>query len=123
MLKSEESTYKFIALDYSLGMSLAEDGRVRDVIPGYAAAQAGIGPGMRVIAVNGRKLSRDVIHDAIKAAKGGSRPIELLVANDDFYRTVQINYHDGEKYPSLVRDESKPDVLSEIIKPLVQHPN
>jgi hypothetical protein len=77
---------------------------------------------MKIVAVNGRKFSRDVIHDALKAAKGGSQPIELLIANDDFYRTVQVNYHDGDKYPNLARDESKPDVLSEIIKPLVQHP-
>ena len=77
---------------------------------------------MKIVAVDGRKFSRDVIHDAIQAAKGGNKPIELLIANEDFYRTVQVNYHDGEKYPSLVRDESKPDVLSEIIKPLAQHP-
>jgi hypothetical protein len=77
---------------------------------------------MQIVAVNGRKFSRTVIHDAIKAAKGGSSPIELLVQNEEFYRTMPVNYHEGEKYPALVRDPNKPDVLSEIIKPLVQHP-
>ncbi len=122
LLKAQESIYKVVALEYSLGLSLTEQGDVRDVIPGYPAAQAGVAPGMKIVAVNGRKFSREVIHDAIGAAKGVKQPIELLVTNDDFYRTVQVNYHDGEKYPSLVRDESKPDVLSEIIKPLVEHP-
>ncbi len=122
MLKSEESVFKAVVLTYSLGLSLSEEGGVRDIIPGSAAAQAGVAPGMKIVAVNGKKFSKDVIHDAIKAAKGGQQPIELLVENDDFYRTVQVNYHDGEKYPALVRDESKPDVLSDIIKPLVQHP-
>jgi len=122
MSKAEESTFKVVNLTYSLGLSLTEDGNVRDIIPGYPAAQAGIGPGMQIVAVNGRKFSKDVIHDAIKAAKGGTQAIELLVANDEYFRTVPVNYHEGEKYPSLVRDESKPDVLSEIIKPLAQHP-
>ncbi len=122
MLKSEESVYKAINLTYSVGLSLNEDGKVKDIIPGYPAAQAGVAPGMEIVAVNGKKFSKDVIHDAIKAAKGGNQPIELLVENDGFYRTLRVNYHEGEKYPALVRDESKPDVLSDIIKPLTQHP-
>jgi len=40
----------------------------------------------------------------------------LIVENTEYYRTVKLDYHEGEKYPHLVRDESKPDVLSEIIK-------
>ena len=74
------------------------------------------------MAVNGRKFSKEVVHDAVKASKGSSQPIEFLVENTEFYRTYSVNYHDGEKYPHLMRDESKADVLSEIIKPLVQHP-
>ncbi len=40
--------------------------------------------------------------------------------NGDYFKTFTVNYHDGEKYVHLVRDESKPDVLSEIIKPLAK---
>jgi predicted metalloprotease with PDZ domain len=81
------------------------------------AAKAGIGPGMMVIAVNGRKFSGDVLGDALKAGKTGSSPLELLVENTTYYKTYKIDYQGGEKYPHLVRDESKPDTLSEIIKP------
>jgi hypothetical protein len=38
------------------------------------------------------------------------------VENTDYYTTYKLNYHEGEKYPHLVRDESKPDMLSDIIK-------
>ena len=52
---------------------------------------------------------------------GGQRtvqtPLELLVENTDYYKTFKLDYHGGEKYPHLVRDESKPDLLSDIIKP------
>ena len=28
-----------------------------------------------------------------------------------------LDYHGGEKFPHLVRDETKPDLLTDIIKP------
>ncbi|HMK29534.1 MAG TPA: PDZ domain-containing protein, partial [Terriglobales bacterium] len=120
--KDEEDVYKAVGLHYSLGMSLGEDGKVRDVVPGYPAALAGIAPGMKIIAVNGRKFSRDVIHDALKASQGSRQPMEILAENEDFYHTYSVNYHEGEKYPHLVRDQGKPDVLSDVIRPLASHP-
>lgn len=101
---------------FTVGLQLREDGGITDTVEGMMAAKAGIGPGMRVIAVDGRRFSGEVLHDAIKAAKGGHDPIELLVENTDYFRTFKLDYRDGEQYPHLVRDESKPDVLSEILK-------
>ena len=80
------------------------------------AAKAGIGPGMKIVAVNGRRFSADILHDAIKGAKGGNQPIELLVENTDYFKTYKLDYHEGEKYPRLVRDESKPDLMADILK-------
>jgi len=101
---------------YSLGLNLRDDGGIRDTIEGMPAALAGIGPGMQLIAVNGRQFSADVLRDAIRAAKNNGAPIELLVENTDYYKTYKIDYHGGEKYPHLVRDESKPDLLTDILK-------
>jgi len=101
---------------YTFGLQLRDDGGIIDTVEGMMAAKAGIGPGMRVVAVNGRRFSAEVLHDAIKAAKGGHDSIELLVENTDYFRTFKLDYHDGEQYPHLVRDESKPDLLSEILK-------
>jgi len=102
---------------YTLGLLLKDDGEVIDTVEGMTAANGGMGPGMKIVAVNGRRFSPDVLHDAIKTAKGGSEPIELLVENTDYFKTYKLDYHNGEKYPHLVRDESKADLLSEIIKP------
>ena len=71
---------------------------------------------MKLVAVNGRRFTSDVVRDAIKSSKGGNAPIELLVENDDYFKTYKLDYHDGEMYPHLVRDDSKPDLLSEILK-------
>ncbi len=102
---------------YSIGLWLRQDGTIVDTIEGMPAAKAGIGPGMKLIAVNGRKFSDSVLGDALKAGKTSSAPLELLVENTEYYTTYKIDYHGGEKYPHLVRDESKPDALDEILKP------
>jgi hypothetical protein len=45
----------------------------------------------------------------------------LLVLNDDYYRTCTIDYHGGERFPHLVREENKADLLDELAKPLEEH--
>jgi predicted metalloprotease with PDZ domain len=99
---------------FSLGLELKEDGAIADTIEGMPAAVAGIGPGMKLIAVNGRQFSPEVLRAALKAGKDSSMPLELLVENTDYYKTYKVDYHGGERYPHLVRDESKPDLLTGI---------
>jgi predicted metalloprotease with PDZ domain len=101
---------------YSIGMDLREDGTITDTIEGMPAAVAGIGPGMKLVAVNGRRYSPEVLREAIKAGKNASEHLELLVENTEYFKTFKLDYHGGERYAHLVRDESKPDLLSEIFK-------
>jgi predicted metalloprotease with PDZ domain len=103
---------------YSIGLQLGADGTVADSIFGGPAFNAGIVSGMKVIGVNGRIYTHDLLEDAIKASvKDSSPPISLVVVNDDYIHTDNINYHGGPRYPHLVRDEAKPDYLDELIKP------
>ena len=115
-----DHTRKTMDFSYSLGLLLKEDGTVLDVNPNLAAFKAGIAPGMRIVSVNGRTWSTDVLEDAIVAAKKSTAPIELSVENGSFNETYKVNYHDGERYPHLERDNSKPDVLGEVIKSRAQ---
>ena len=107
---------KAVGAHYSVGLLFGSDGVIRDTVEGMVAAKAGIGPGMKVVAVNGRRFSAEVWHDAIRAAKTSTSPIELIVENTEYFRVVKLDYHEGEKYPHLVRDESKPDLLTEIYR-------
>jgi len=102
---------------YSIGLQVGEDGSVMDSIVGGLAFKAGITSGMKVVAVNGRVYTHDLLNDAIKASKDSKNPIVLLVIADDYYKTCTIDYHDGERYPHLQRDDSKPDYLDDLIKP------
>jgi len=117
ILKATESEYRVVSAEYSIGLALNDEGVVSDAIEGMPAAKAGIGPGMKVIAVNGRRFSGNVLRDALKSGKNSSELLELLVENAEYYKTYKLDYHGGERYPHLVRDSSKPDLLSEIIKP------
>ena len=102
---------------YSIGLKVGTDGTVTDAIVGSPAFEAGVSSGMKVIGVNGRVYSHDLLVDAIKAAKDTSQPVTLLVVVDDYFRTCIINYHGGDKFPHLVREADKPDYLDELIKP------
>jgi predicted metalloprotease with PDZ domain len=117
LVKTREEERNHIEASYSIGLLLRDDGTIVDTIEGMPAAAAGIGPGMKVVAVNGRRFTAEVLRDALKAGKNSSQPLELLVENTDYYKSYKLDYHGGEKYPHLVRDDSKPDMLSDIIKP------
>jgi predicted metalloprotease with PDZ domain len=114
--RAEGADGKKLDARYSLGLSMSDEGVVKDTVEGMIAAKAGIGPGMKVVAVNGRRLTADVWKDAIRASKSSSTPLELIVENTEYFRVVKLDYHGGEKFPHLVRDESKPDLLTEIYK-------
>ncbi|MGO8933367.1 MAG: M61 family metallopeptidase [Terracidiphilus sp.] len=104
---------------YSIGLQLDADGTVGDSVVDSPAFAAGISPGMKVVGVNGRVYTHDLLEDAITAAKDDTAPISLLVVDDDYYRTATIQVHSGERYPHLVRDDIKPDYLGDLIKPRV----
>ena len=105
-----------IDLSLSIGLRLSDDGTIEDVMydgPSYAA---GMGPGMKITAVNGKQFSADTMKEAVEAAKTEATLIQLIVANGPAVQTYAIDYHGGLRYPHLVREESRPDFLTEILR-------
>jgi len=115
MMSTSAGLYHSVPAALSFGLALNDDGTITDTTEGMPAAEAGIGPGMKLVAVNGRRFSPEILRDAVKATKNSNAPMELLIENTDYYKTYKIDYHGGEKYPHLVRDDSKPDLLTEIL--------
>ena len=118
-IRTGEKLRKSVDASYSLGFVVREDGALSDVIYGSPAYEAGIGPGMKLVAINGRAWSRDVLLDALRTSKDSQQPIDLLVENAKFFKTYSIAYHDGIRNPHLERIEG-PDVLGEILTPLTK---
>ncbi len=102
---------------YSIGLQIAPDGTIADSIVGSPAYKAGVTSGMKLVGVNGRVYTHDDLEDAIASAKDSTQPIALMVIIDDYYQTFNVDYHGGDRYPHLVRDDSKADYLDELIKP------
>ena len=112
--KAFEGLSKSTDVRYSLGFSVARDGTIRDVTPGTPAYQVGMGPGEKLIGVNDLEFTGEILRAAIKEAKTDPQPIRLLVSFGGHLRTFSLDYHSGEQYPRLVRDETQPDLLSAI---------
>jgi len=119
-MDAREKASGALDLSFSLGIIVNKEGAVVDAIPGSPAYAAGIGPGMRLIAVNGRAWSKDVAREALKAAMHSQQPIELLAENGEYFKSYAVNYHGGERYPHLERAEGQPDLLEEVTRPLAR---
>lgn len=118
MMVISESDGRFLDLTYSVGMLLDEDGMIRDAIQGMMAYKAGIGPGMRIQAVNGRGWSLETMRRAVADSEKNSKPLKLLIGNGDFMEMYTLDYHNGLRYPHLQRQNGAADYLDEIIQPL-----
>lgn len=123
LIKDLENGRESVEMGYSIGLRLQTNGMIQDVISGTPGAKAGLGPGMVITAVNGRKWSSDVLRDEVSAAaKSKTAPMALLVNNEGAMKTYTIDYHGGEQYPHLVRDDTKPDLLGQILAPRTSKP-
>lgn len=106
----------------SIGLRLADGdgdgaaGLVGDVRWGGPAFEAGLAPNMTVVAVNGLAFKPGILRAAIVDAKAKGGTIKLLAKNLDTYATFDVAYHDGLRYPHLVR-AAGPDRLAAIITP------
>jgi predicted metalloprotease with PDZ domain len=97
----------------SVGLVTEKDGTIFDVSPGSPAYDAGLGPHMTIIAVNGHIYSGDALNDAIQHPKNGK--ITLIVRNFDSVETHEMKYDGGLRYPHLERIPGTHDYLTEIL--------
>jgi predicted metalloprotease with PDZ domain len=118
ILAAEQSVSGKANLTSSIGMTVRADGMIQDVIPGMAAAQAGLSPYMKILAVNDHQFSVEELNRAVKNSKVNPGAIEILASNTGTIEHHSIAYHDGLRAPHLKRLEGKPDTLDAILTPL-----
>ena len=97
---------KYTDLFYSLGVNLNSDGKVTSTLWDGPAFNAGIVNGTQIMAVNGTAYSKDVIMDAVTAAKTSGEPIDLLVKRGEQFDTLSIRYDGGLRYPWIEPSKS-----------------
>ncbi|MBI5067888.1 MAG: M61 family peptidase [Deltaproteobacteria bacterium] len=101
---------------WSLGLGIDGKQLVIDVRPGSPGAAAGIVPGQKVLAVDGRRLAASALERSLRAAQKRGR-LELLVEDGDAFRALSIAYDGGPRAPSLERLPERPDRLEAIVTP------
>jgi predicted metalloprotease with PDZ domain len=99
---------------YSIGLNVRKDDSISDVLEGSPAWEAGLGPQMKILAVDGRAYSPDVLNEAIAHPPDGK--ISLVIRNFNTVETREIHYAGGVRYPHLERIPGSHDYLSEILK-------
>lgn len=99
----------------SLGMSLSGDGSIRSVILGSPADEAGLAPRMKIMAIDDYTWSRQRFAD-LMATSGSKGSITFTIVSGDRLSDVTITYDGGPRYMTMIRDESKPDLLAEIMQ-------
>jgi predicted metalloprotease with PDZ domain len=99
----------------SIGMDVKKDGTIWDVLPGSPAYNAGLGPQMAVLAVDGNEFSSDLLDESIAHPRSGK--ITLVVRNFATVETREIQYAGGVRYPHLDRIPGTHDYLTEILTP------
>jgi predicted metalloprotease with PDZ domain len=110
--KSGEKSRKNTDLSYSGGFILGKDGEITDVSWDSPAFNAGLTVGSKLVAVNGHALETDKLKEAIKAKKS---PLKLLVKTGDIYRTVELKYDGGLRYPKLEKTGTAPSSLDALL--------
>ncbi len=119
-LKDIERTWGrpgWVDLADSIGFSVNDDGDVFGVVPGRPGERSGLYDRSKILAVNGRKFSRNRILDAVEQSVL-KHSIELLVQEGELFRNLEIKYSDGLRYLRLERDETHPDWIAQLMKPL-----
>jgi predicted metalloprotease with PDZ domain len=102
---------------FSLGLFLDNDGKIVDVLWNGPAFKAGLAPGMKLVSVNGRAYSTQVLREEIAKARHGKKPLQLLAQSDGASEVHAVQYNEGLKYPHLVRRPGRTDYLQRILAP------
>jgi len=114
--RASEERSKSTDFTYSLGFSVRQDGGVTGVIWDGVGFRAGLAANSTIVAVNNRVYKGDVLKAAVREAKDGKGPIELLVKKGNNLRTITLDYKDGLRYPRLERIAGARDRLELLFK-------
>ena len=121
LVEATASVTEVVDLRYSVGLVLEASGAVTDVIPDSPAWKAGLAPGMKIVAVDERRFTKEGIEDAVRAGKDAPVTIALIVENADYFRTIRFETGGGSRFPVLTRDKG-PDLLEAILAPKARTP-
>lgn len=115
-IAGDENLREFTNLEFSLGFEADKNGYIYDVNRDLPAGKVGLTPGVKITTVNGEEFTSELLANAVAATISDTSPLVLEVEGSNYSRKVDLDYHMGRRYPHLVRDLTKADLLSDIIR-------
>ncbi len=112
----EDSQRGSVEFWYSLGLHVGSSGILTDVLKGGVADKAGFGPGMKIVAVNGRAFTPAILRQGVRDARGAGSAIEVITEESSYFKVLRLEYHGGERYPVLKKVDGTPERLDSILK-------
>jgi predicted metalloprotease with PDZ domain len=112
-----ESTSQQADLSTSIGLLIDQDGTIVDIVPDSAAGRAGLAPASKLMGVNHRVYSADLLRQAIVNAETSQQPIDLLTLTDGYYAEFPWIITRACARRTLARIAGKPDLLTTILQP------
>jgi predicted metalloprotease with PDZ domain len=111
--KASEGANKMVDQSFGIGAIVKNDGEVSGVIWDSAAFKAGLTVGAKILAVNGDEFSGDAWKAAIKAKS----PVQIILKQDKYFRTLTLDYSGGLRYPRLEKTGGGEGSLDRLLKP------
>ncbi len=111
--KAAEGASKTVDQSFGVGLIVKSDGEISNVVWDSAAFKAGLVTGAKIVAINGDEYSGEVFKTALKAAQ----PMQIIVKQDKYYRTLTLAYSGGLRYPRLEKSGEGDGSLDRLLKP------
>ena len=105
-MRSEDGYHRL----FRSGLAINDEGEIDDVFAGSPADIAGLAPGSRVVAVDHFRFTPP----RLLMATGVT---ELIIEQEDFFWTRQLEIPEGGDFPTLERIEDRPNLLAEVFEP------
>ncbi len=112
--RCQEAETGIADLTHTIGLTVAQDGRIADVLWHGAAFDAGLTTGTAIEAVAGRSFSVERLRACLAADEAD---LELLLRRGSTVRSVTLRRPRQPRYPTLVRLPDQPDRLGAILRP------
>ncbi|UZW54640.1 peptidase M61 [Sphingobium sp. JS3065] len=111
--KAAEGSGKFTDQSFGIGLIVKNDGEISNVVWDSPAFKAGLAIGSKIVAINGDEYSGEVFKAAIRSGK----PLQIIVKQDKYYRTLSLAYSGGLRYPRLEKMGEGEGSLDRLLKP------
>jgi predicted metalloprotease with PDZ domain len=113
-IRFREYQRRYLSAEFSLGLTLGEDGTLKEILPGSVADQAQLMTQMKIIGINDKKFTPELFRKVLFESKK-EKSLQLMIQEGEVLFQKNLEYSGGERHPVLIRGASV-DLLRRIFQ-------